>query len=258
MSAAKRPRPVTSGRSSSRGTRAADPTMLARSAVTFTLPAHFVGRRAHRLDDVLVAGAAAEIGREHVEQVLVADVGLALEHAGREHQEARRAEAALQPVMLDEGALQRMQLVALREPLDGADRLAVGLHREHQAGAHRLAVDDAPCRRRRRRARSRYACRSARNRRGWRRPASGAARRGSRGAAVDGERDVVLSVMPGSFLPAAAPRGCAAASPEFRRSHAKRRQRIVDRVENRRRRADGAALAEALGFVIVASLGVSR
>ena len=28
------------------------------------------------------------------------------------------------------------------QALDGADLLAVGLHREHQAGAHRLAVDD--------------------------------------------------------------------------------------------------------------------
>src|SRR5215813_11038080 len=39
-----------------------------------------VGRRAaHRLDDVLVAGAAAEIGREEIEDLLVADVGLGLE-----------------------------------------------------------------------------------------------------------------------------------------------------------------------------------
>ena len=41
------------------------------------------------LDDVRVAGAAAEIGRQHVEQVLVADVRLALEHRDGQHQEAR-------------------------------------------------------------------------------------------------------------------------------------------------------------------------
>ena len=35
-----------------------------------------------------------------------------------------------------------MQLVAVAEPFDGADVLALRLHREHQAGAHRLAVED--------------------------------------------------------------------------------------------------------------------
>ncbi len=67
--------------------------------------------------------------------------GSTLQHAGREHQEARRAEAALQAVVLDEGALQRVQRIAVREALDGADPAAIGLHGEHQAGAHRLAVD---------------------------------------------------------------------------------------------------------------------
>ena len=33
-------------------------------------------------------------------------------------------------------------VVAVGQPFDGADRLALRLHREHQAGAHRLAVDD--------------------------------------------------------------------------------------------------------------------
>ena len=74
-------------------------------------------------------------------QVLVADVGLALEHAGRQHQKARRAEAALQSVVLDERLLQRVQLVAVRQALDGADLASLGLHREHQARAHRFAVD---------------------------------------------------------------------------------------------------------------------
>src|SRR5437773_11902752 len=44
--------------------------------------------------------------------------------------------------MLYEGALQRMQLFALRQSLDGADLLSLRLDREHQAGPHRLAVDD--------------------------------------------------------------------------------------------------------------------
>ena len=100
------------------------------------------GRGAHGLDDVLIAGAAAQIRRQHVEQIVVADIRLALEHADRQHQEARRAEAALQAVVIHEGLLHRMQFVAVGQTLDGANFLAVGLHREHQAGAHRLAVDD--------------------------------------------------------------------------------------------------------------------
>ena len=30
----------------------------------------------------------------------------------------------------------------VRQTFDGADRAALGLHRKHQAGAHRLAVDN--------------------------------------------------------------------------------------------------------------------
>ena len=67
---------------------------------------------ANRLDDVLVAGASAEIRRQDIEKLIVGDVRLALQHRRREHQEPRRAEAALQAVVLHEGALQRMQRVA--------------------------------------------------------------------------------------------------------------------------------------------------
>ena len=149
MSPANRPCPVTSGGSSIRGTgwpstrrsSAARRRRIVLAHVALRL-AHLRGGGAHRLDDVLVAGAAAEVGREHVEQLLVADVRLALEHVDREHQEARRAEAALQAVMIDEGLLQRMQRVAVGEPLDGADLPALRLHREHQAGAHGDVVED--------------------------------------------------------------------------------------------------------------------
>src|SRR5262249_29184626 len=104
--------------------------------------AHFGGGGAHRLDDILIPGTAAQIGREHVDQVHIADVGLAFEHADDQHEEARRAEAALQPVMVHEGALEGMQLVALGQSLHGADRFPVGLHGEHQARADRLALDE--------------------------------------------------------------------------------------------------------------------
>ena len=52
------------------------------------------------------------------------------------------AEAALERVALVERPLERVQRRRRRgEPLDGPQRPAVGLHGEHQAGAHRLAVE---------------------------------------------------------------------------------------------------------------------
>src|SRR5205085_2549273 len=100
-----------------------DATALANTAASFSGPrrTHLVARRAYRLDDVLVAGAAAEVGCEDVEQVLVADVRALLQRVDRQHQEAGRAEAALQAMVRDEGLLQRMQRIAVRQPLDGAD-----------------------------------------------------------------------------------------------------------------------------------------
>src|SRR5262249_11696150 len=104
--------------------------------------AHLVARGLHRLDDVLIARAAAEIGREHIKQFLVADVGLVLKHVGGEHLETRRAEAAVQSVVRDDRAWQRVRVVRRAQAFDGADFLALRLYGEHQAGPHRLAVED--------------------------------------------------------------------------------------------------------------------
>ena len=59
------------------------------------------------------------------------------EQVGGRAQDPRRAEAALQGVVLAERLLQRAPL----EPFDRPDLGAVGLHREQQAGAHRDAVE---------------------------------------------------------------------------------------------------------------------
>src|SRR5947207_13376985 len=58
------------------------------------------------------------------------------------HEDARRAEAALQPVSLAERGLKRMQRVAqaVSKTLHGLDLLAVRLDGEHQAGVDRRAV----------------------------------------------------------------------------------------------------------------------
>ena len=53
-----------------------------------------------------------------------------------------RAEPALEPVVLDERLLDRVQPVAAREPLDRRHLGALGLEREHRAALHRAPVDE--------------------------------------------------------------------------------------------------------------------
>src|SRR3979490_1845131 len=61
---------------------------------------HRLGARRDRLDDVLVAGAAAEIAFELLADGVVAEVvALAVDDVDRGHDHARGAEAALQAVM---------------------------------------------------------------------------------------------------------------------------------------------------------------
>src|SRR5262245_29002666 len=142
-SAAKRPRPSSSSRSSRRGTeRPMNFCFLSGIHLGFVSLAHFFRRSTNGLDDVLITGAAAEIGRQNIKQVAVADIGFALEHAHCQHQKARRAEATLQAMVIHECLLHGMQLCAVRQSFDGADLLAIGLYGEHQTGAHRLTIHD--------------------------------------------------------------------------------------------------------------------
>ena len=106
-------------------------------------------RRADGLLDVGVAGAAAEVAADHVVDLLLGELrrGVArLQAGGDRHQEARRAEPALQRVALAEGLLHRVQhlaaaVVVARQALDGGHLVPVDLDGEHQARAHRVAVD---------------------------------------------------------------------------------------------------------------------
>src|SRR5205807_9300131 len=75
------------------------------------------------------------------DRLVVETVALAVHHVDRGHDHARRAEAALQPVVFAERLLHRMQLAVLRESLDGEYVRALHLPGEDRAGFHRLAVD---------------------------------------------------------------------------------------------------------------------
>ena len=104
-------------------------------------PARTVARgRTDRGDDVLVAGAATEVALDRVPDLVVGRIRRARQQVGRRHDHPRRAEAALEAVVLPEGGLERVEPVRGGHPLDRRDRRAVRLDGEHRARLHGLAV----------------------------------------------------------------------------------------------------------------------
>ena len=76
---------------------------------------HALRRRQRRIDDALVAGAAARDSRTSASRTsLSVGSGLLAQELGQRHQHARRAEAALQAVVVLERLLQRVQLAVRR------------------------------------------------------------------------------------------------------------------------------------------------
>src|SRR4051794_25513854 len=103
---------------------------------------HAAGRIEHGLDDVVIAGAAADIAFELLAQRgLVELAAVAVHDVDRGHDHARRAVAALQAVIVAERRLHRVQFVALGDAFDGGDAGARGLSGQHGAGFDRPAVD---------------------------------------------------------------------------------------------------------------------
>src|SRR5438093_815588 len=94
------------------------------------------------VDDVLVAGAAAEVARETLADLALRWRRVVLQQRHGRHDHPRRAEPALQPVLFPEAFLQRMQATVGREALDRGDRRAVGLDRKDGAGLRAPAVDE--------------------------------------------------------------------------------------------------------------------
>src|SRR5207248_4931124 len=76
-------------------------------------------------NDVRIRGAATNIAAHIFADIIVAGSVAFLDAGDRRHDLARRAVAALERVLLDEGLLHRMQLVAGGQPLDGGDLAAL-------------------------------------------------------------------------------------------------------------------------------------
>src|SRR5207245_3006865 len=80
------------------------------------------GRREHRLEDLRVRAAAADVAAEGLAHLFERWPRDGVQERLRGDDEPRRAEAALERVLLDERLLQRMELPGRSDSLDGRDR----------------------------------------------------------------------------------------------------------------------------------------
>src|SRR5262249_30673254 len=93
------------------------------------------------LDDVLVAGTAAEVAGHPIADLLFRRVRDFFEETIGTRNHARRAVTALQAVLLVEALLQRVQRAALLEAFDREHVSVVALHCEYRARFDRHSVE---------------------------------------------------------------------------------------------------------------------
>lgn len=100
-------------------------------------------RRGHldRIDNLLVAGATAQIAVDRRLDLVTGGVDIGLEEGGADDEESRRAESALAASGLGEALLNRMQMMAIRQTLDRGDRSVFSLASKAQARQSRLTID---------------------------------------------------------------------------------------------------------------------
>src|SRR5258708_31150380 len=90
------------------------------------------GRVLGRLDDVQVAGAAAEIAGDGLADLRLAGIRVARQQRAAGDHHPRRAVATLEAVLLPETFLDGMELAVLLQALHRRDLAAIGLHRQHR------------------------------------------------------------------------------------------------------------------------------
>ena len=94
------------------------------------------------IENLLVAGAAADVTAEAFADLVAAGVRIGAQRRGGGHDHAGYAIAALAGAGLDEGALEDGRQRTLGQAFDGLDRGAVDLGGGHQAGLDQTAVDE--------------------------------------------------------------------------------------------------------------------
>src|SRR5688500_2506841 len=138
-SSVKLPLPRMRRSSSTRLTRAPSPPTEISSTATSGL--HLPSRPLDGVDDVLVAGAAAEVSRDGPPDVVLGGVGGVLQQGRRRQHHARSAEPALEAVLLREPFLDGVQLARPAQAFDGGELMPVGLDTEEGARLHGQAVE---------------------------------------------------------------------------------------------------------------------
>src|SRR6266852_2395512 len=103
-------------------------------------PPHPGGGQLHRLVDLDVAGAAAEVAGQRVLDLVPRGVGVGGQQGFGRQQKRGGTVAALCGAEIGEGLLQRMQLPVLCHPLDGAHRVSVTRDAEGEAGEDRRSI----------------------------------------------------------------------------------------------------------------------
>src|SRR5215468_4885141 len=114
---------------------------LVLGAFIASLPGQPLGRVPDRLHDVDVPGAATEVAGDGLANLRLARVRISREERAAGHHHAGRAVAALEPVLLPEALLHRMELAVPLQSLDRLHLVAVGLDREEGTGFDRHAVE---------------------------------------------------------------------------------------------------------------------
>jgi hypothetical protein len=94
-----------------------------------------------RVDDLLVASAAAEVAGKSLANLVVGRIRDAVKEVMRGHDEPWRTEATLDGSGLDERRLDEIKDVIVRESFDRGDLTTLGLSGEHKARAHEHTVE---------------------------------------------------------------------------------------------------------------------
>src|SRR5947208_3520892 len=95
----------------------------------------------HRVHDLRVSGAAAEVALQRGADRRAVGTRLPLEEGQRGQEHARRAKAALHGAVAHERILERMQATVALEPAQRHDGAAAQPGRQHQTARHRASVE---------------------------------------------------------------------------------------------------------------------
>jgi hypothetical protein len=101
-----------------------------------------VDHRHYRFQNLVVAGATAEVAGHPFFDLILGGFGVLVEERLGGHDLSRRADPALEPAVLNESLLQWMEPTILCEPFDGFDILALASDGKCQTRTYDTAVDD--------------------------------------------------------------------------------------------------------------------